>query len=69
MVMDMWWRILQGSIVLAAIWANIRWEYTPNGYVAAFLGVAAAFFVTGFLVKFLDWRRARQKPRGASFRP
>ena len=40
------WYLLQLTVCLAVVFSNIHWQWTPNGYVAGFLGVAAAWLVT-----------------------
>jgi hypothetical protein len=32
------WFVLQGSIIFAVCAANIHWQITPNGYLAAMAG-------------------------------
>lgn len=39
-------KLLQVSVATAVICANIKYEWTPNGYLAALLGGLAAFLVT-----------------------
>lgn len=43
------WKLLQISVVVAVVFSNIHWQWTPNGYVAALLGTVAAFLVTAAL--------------------
>lgn len=40
------WFLFQGSIVFAVVASNIHWQWTPNGYLAALMGGAAAFWAT-----------------------
>jgi hypothetical protein len=51
------WKLLQAAVVLAVIFANIHWQFTPNGYLAALMGVGAALAVTGIITTLSDWRR------------
>lgn len=37
---------LQIAIVIAVLFSNIRWQWTPNGYLAALLAGLAAYCVT-----------------------
>ena len=37
---------MQTAVFVAVIGSNIEWQWTDNGYVAAFFGIAAAFVVT-----------------------
>jgi hypothetical protein len=41
----MWW-LLQSSIIFAVMASNIRWHWTPNGYLAGLIGVGLAYGVT-----------------------
>lgn len=63
----MGWRVLQALVVLAVIFANIYWEITPNGFVAALAGVGLAMAVTSILSKIMDWKRQR-RPSSAAYR-
>lgn len=47
-------KFLQLVIVGLVMSANVYWELTPNGYLAALLGVAAAFLVTISIIKCRD---------------
>jgi hypothetical protein len=40
------WYLLQGGVIFAVAASNIRWQWTPNWYLASVLGVVAAFLVT-----------------------
>lgn len=62
----MGWRVLQALIVLAVIFANIYWEITPNGFVAALAGVGLAMGVTSLLSKIME--RRRNRPSSAAYR-
>jgi hypothetical protein len=42
----MMWFLLQSSIIFAVVASNIRWHWTPNGYVARFIGIGLAWLVT-----------------------
>jgi hypothetical protein len=35
------WFLLQSSIIFAVCASNIRWHWTPNGYLAGLMGVGA----------------------------
>jgi hypothetical protein len=43
------WYVLQCSIMIAVLWANIYYSWTPNPYVAGFLAIGAAYIVTRLL--------------------
>jgi hypothetical protein len=58
------WKIFQLLIFVGVVFANIRWELTPNGYLASLLGIILAFLATvavsGLLtlgLKIKAWRR------------
>lgn len=55
---------MQLAIVVAVVGSNIQWQWTPNGYAAAALGVALAFGATVTLSWILDLLRRRRQ--GAS---
>jgi hypothetical protein len=40
------WLLLQSAVIFAVIASNIYWQWTPNGYLAALIGIGIAFAVT-----------------------
>jgi hypothetical protein len=40
------WLILQMSVMITVLCANIYWHLTPNGVLAGLLAIAAAWLVT-----------------------
>ena len=48
------WYVLQSSIMFAVIASNQTWHWTPNGYLAAIIGISAAFVATGLLMRLKD---------------
>ncbi len=56
------WLFLQGLIVFLVVASNIHWQWTPNGYVASGVGIAAALIVT-LLANDIAELRARKKRR------
>jgi hypothetical protein len=40
------WFLLQSSIIFAVVASNIHWHWTPNGYLAAMIGIGLAWLVT-----------------------
>ena len=42
----MMWFLLQSSIIFAVVATNIHWHWTPNGYVASFIGIGLAWLIT-----------------------
>jgi uncharacterized membrane protein YgaE (UPF0421/DUF939 family) len=40
------WHVFQGLIIFAVVASNIHWQWTPNGMLAALLGVGLAFLLT-----------------------
>lgn len=56
------WRIFQALIVGAVLSANVYWQWTPNGYLAAIWAGMAALALTWLLSKAIDlWRGWRQR--------
>ncbi len=49
------WRILQLSIIMGVLSANIYWGWTDNGYTASAWAFMAAFAVTTFPYTVYDW--------------
>jgi hypothetical protein len=43
------WFLLQSSIIFAVVASNIHWHWTPNGYVASFIGIGLAWSLTRLL--------------------
>jgi hypothetical protein len=43
------WYLLQSLIIFAVVASNIRFHWTPNGYLAAIIGVGLAYGVTRLL--------------------
>lgn len=40
------WALLQAVVVFLIVASNIRWQWTPNGYLAALIGFGGAYLVT-----------------------
>jgi hypothetical protein len=60
----MLWRLLQASVALAVIWANIRFQWTNNGFIAIAWAFMAAYAVTAFPFWLADrWRYRRSLSR------
>lgn len=57
------WSFIQGSIVFAVVASNIKWHWTPSGYLASMLGGAAALLVT-LIANDISELRARKKREG-----
>jgi hypothetical protein len=65
-VIDFLWRLLQASIIAAVMCGNIYWRWTPNGFLAAMLGVGVAYVLT--ILPFILIGRIRRyliRPSGA----
>lgn len=45
------WRFFQAIMVFGVVASNIHWEWTPNPYLAALIGVGAAFVATVLLTE------------------
>lgn len=56
----MLWKLLQAAIFMAVVGSNIEYKWTPNGYVASFLGFCAAYVASVFLAKLIDALSGRQ---------
>lgn len=65
------WKLLQLAVFIGVLFANIYWQWTPNGYLASLLGIGAAYLATVLLSKILlglrlilqasRWRRPLQQ--------
>lgn len=40
------WKLFQLAIFVAVVGSNIEWNWTPNGYLAALIGVGLAYVLT-----------------------
>jgi hypothetical protein len=40
------WLMIQCVVMIAVLWANIYWKWTPNSVLAGLLAVGAAYCVT-----------------------
>lgn len=40
------WKLFQLSVFVGVLFANVYWEWTPNGYLASLLGIGAAWLAT-----------------------
>ena len=49
--------LLQSLIIFAVCASNIRWQWTPNGYLASMLGGIAALLATVAVNGLLAWRQ------------
>jgi hypothetical protein len=43
------WFVFQSSIIFAVVASNIKWHWTPNGYLPAILGAGLAWLLTRLL--------------------
>jgi hypothetical protein len=43
------WFLFQGLIMFGVMASNIRWQWTPNGYLAGLIGAALAYGATVLL--------------------
>ncbi len=50
-------RALQIAILVAVLWANIYFAWTPNGYLAAVWAFCAAYGLTVIPIQIYDWWR------------
>lgn len=51
------WHTLQITIIIAVIFSNIHWEWTPNQLLAGIIGWVVAFLATVAVDKCLYWFR------------
>ena len=57
------WHILQAIIIFAVVASNLYWEWTPNGHLAALIGIGLSFAVTAGLTELAKWwRRSARVP-------
>jgi hypothetical protein len=55
------WYLLQSLIIFVVMASNIHWQWTPNGYIPALLGIELAYLATLLVqhIMFKDfWRRS-----------
>jgi hypothetical protein len=55
------WYLLQSLIIFVVMASNIHWQWTPNGYIPALLGIGLAYLATLLVqhIMFKDfWRRS-----------
>jgi putative exporter of polyketide antibiotics len=68
----MWWRLFQALIAFGVVASNIRYQWTPNGYLAVIVAIGAAFIVTAALTELraalasLRSRASRRASRNAT---
>ena len=58
----MLWKLLQFTVFAAVLFANVHWQWTPNGFVAGTLAAFCAFAVTALLSEFfrlMSWSRLK----------
>ncbi len=55
------WFLFQGVIIFVVVASNIRWQWTPNGYLASLIGVGLAYGLTVALDGL--WRLAQRRLR------
>jgi hypothetical protein len=59
-----WFGLLQVAIFSGVMISNALWQWTPNGYLAAMIGVGAAFLATVVISKsLLLWQRLRAREK------
>ena len=40
------WLLFQSTIIFAIVASNIKWHWTPNGYLAGLIGVGLAWLLS-----------------------
>jgi hypothetical protein len=48
------WYLLQSLMIFAVMASNIHWHWTPNGYLAAAIGIGLAYELTLLLSACLE---------------
>ena len=64
------WKLFQMTIVTLVLFSNVHYQWTPNGYLAALIGVGAAYAFTMLLWKgwdFLLWANPNLRRRSDGF--
>lgn len=56
------WKLFQLVIFCSVVGSNIHWKWTPNGYLAGFLGFIAAWLATALLTWLFSLRRQQRLP-------
>ncbi len=56
-------KALQIAILIAVLWANIYFAWTPNGYLAAAWAFCAAYGLTVIPIQIYDWWRLPSRLR------
>ncbi len=51
--MQFWLKVVQFGTAVAVIGSNLKYEWTPNGYVAGLVGLLAALLVTAIIIESL----------------
>ena len=51
-------KVIQFLIIGAVVVSNAQWHWTPNGYLASWIGIALAFVVTVAVTRLTDALRA-----------
>jgi hypothetical protein len=59
----MLWEWFQLLIIGLVMSGNVVWHWTPNHYLAGYMGVAAAWIVTLLLTKLFDLLALRRRQR------
>jgi hypothetical protein len=52
---QLFWKTLQLGTVLAVLFSNVHYQWTPNGYAAGIVAMLAALFVTAIPVMITDF--------------
>ena len=47
--------LFQSLVIFAVVASNIHWQWTPNGYLAAGLGIALAYALTQLAMVIAHW--------------
>lgn len=57
----MMWKVFQLLIFVGFLFANVYWQWTPNGYLASLIAVSLAFATTWAITQAVDLLRRRKR--------
>ncbi|WP_420971532.1 hypothetical protein [Bradyrhizobium sp. B120] len=62
------WLVFQSLVIFAVVASNIRWHWTPNGYLASLLGVGLAWVLTVLVTELPQTLKGLRRRRKAGIR-
>jgi len=60
--------LMQALICCAVVGSNIHWQWTPNQYLASFIGAGLAWIATHIVVQWRDRRVRRRRQKNEATR-